>query len=119
MSPIERTNKWRKENPEKVRLYNRERNRKYYQDNPEKVFKNRLRKFNLTIDDYNTMLKNQNYCCAICGLHENAFKKRLAVDHCHKTGQNRGLLCMSCNTAIGLLKEDSRIFEKARKYLQF
>lgn len=39
----------------------------------------------------------QTACCAICKKHESNFKKRLAVDHNHKTGKVRGLLCYRCN----------------------
>lgn len=39
----------------------------------------------------------QNQCCGICGKHESHFSKRLAVDHNHKSGRVRGLLCFRCN----------------------
>lgn len=42
----------------------------------------------------------QNNCCALCGRHESSFKRRLNVDHNHKTGQVRGLLCYRCNKFI-------------------
>lgn len=44
--------------------------------------------------------KQQNGCCAICGKHQNNFKRRLNLDHNHKTGQLRGLLCYRCNKFI-------------------
>ena len=43
--------------------------------------------------------------------------KRLYVDHCHKTGKIRGLLCNSCNTALGLLKDDISLFKRSIDYL--
>ena len=44
--------------------------------------------------------------------------KSLSVDHCHTTGKVRGLLCQSCNTGIGLLKEDTKLFMAAIEYLE-
>lgn len=41
----------------------------------------------------------------------------LAKDHCHKTGMYRGLLCLSCNTAIGLMKDSIEILSRAVDYL--
>lgn len=48
---------------------------------------------NLTVEEYRRLEKKQNSCCAICG----KFNKKLRVDHCHKTGRVRGLLCSRCN----------------------
>jgi hypothetical protein len=48
---------------------------------------------NITIEEYRQLEKKQNSCCAICG----KFNKKLRVDHCHKTGKVRGLLCSRCN----------------------
>lgn len=52
-------------------------------------------------------------CCSIC-----SSKDRLSIDHCHKNGKFRGLLCNNCNTAIGLMKENIKIFEIAIEYLK-
>lgn len=67
-----------------------------------------LKKYGLTIDDYNRMFEEQNGCCASCGDHQTLFTKRLVVDHNHTTGKVRALLCNGCNTALGLLKEDEQ-----------
>lgn len=81
--------------------------------------------YNIPLEEYLTMLKSQNNLCAICGNPEkrntssdNKPTMDLAVDHCHSTGKIRGLLCASCNTAIGLLKEDPAIFKQALNYLE-
>lgn len=42
----------------------------------------------------------QNKCCAICKKPEKSFKRRLSVDHNHRTGKIRGLLCYRCNRFI-------------------
>jgi hypothetical protein len=56
--------------------------------------------------------------CAICGREPNARRPRLVVDHCHRTGRNRGLLCDRCNRAIGLLGETVETLEAAVGYLR-
>jgi Recombination endonuclease VII len=62
-------------------------------------------KFGITIEQYEKMLQRQDGKCAICGRAETSRDakgkiKRLAVDHCHKTGRNRELLCLRCNHAF-------------------
>lgn len=71
--------------------------------------------YGLSIEEYNSLLKLQNNCCAICNKKEQ--KKMLAVDHCHSTGKVRGLLCSKCNTAIGLVKENKETLNKMIAYL--
>lgn len=75
-------------------------------------------RYELSYEVYLQMYEDQNKLCPIC---EKEFKlggkKGLYVDHCHKTKLVRGLLCSGCNTAIGILSEDKKIFENAMKYL--
>lgn len=79
--------------------------------------KSRLKiKFGLTLEDYDSMFQKQNGVCAICGKREKQ-NKLLAVDHCHKTGKVRGLLCSTCNTAIGKLNDEPQMLLKAANYL--
>ena len=59
-----------------------------------------LKKYGITEDDYNLLLERQNWSCGVCGRHQRLFKQRLAVDHDHKTGEVRGLLCTYCNRRI-------------------
>lgn len=71
-------------------------------------------------DDYNQMLESQNYRCAICGDEgnkENRFRK-LSIDHDHKTGKVRGLLCSNCNFLLGQAKDDIGILRNAITYLE-
>lgn len=63
------------------------------------------------------MLKNQNYRCSICNKHEEKFKYKLAVDHCHLTGEIRGLLCNNCNAGLGLFNDSEFSLKAAIKYL--
>lgn len=77
--------------------------------------------YNLELSDYFKLLKNQEFCCAICktpieGITKD--KQRQAnVDHCHKTGKVRGLLCSNCNRGIGLLKDSKQVLSNALRYL--
>jgi hypothetical protein len=73
--------------------------------------------FGITQEDYNFILSNQNGVCAICN-NVDGSGKALAVDHCHKSGKNRGLLCSNCNIALGLLKDDKVLFINAIRYLK-
>lgn len=58
-------------------------------------------KYGINSKQWQKMFDEQEGCCMICGRHQNEFKYRLAVDHCHITGKVRGLLCTSCNTKLG------------------
>ena len=63
-------------------------------------------KFGLSPTEYYSMVKSQNNECKICG---NSFdRQRLAIDHCHKTGSIRGLLCTRCNTHLGWFEQYSK-----------
>jgi len=68
------------------------------------------------------MLFKQDGCCAICGIHHTIIHektgKALHVDHCHTTGKVRGLLCFTCNSAIGKFKDNIDIIQSAIIYLK-
>lgn len=68
--------------------------------------------YNLSINDYNYMFYKQNGRCAICEK-----EAKLVVDHNHKTGEVRELLCTQCNAGIGHLKEDIFIMQEAINYI--
>ena len=92
--------------------------KQYRKDNPEKIKNNELqRRFGITLEDYNKMLEDQNGCCKICNVHHTEEKQALSVDHCHTTQKIRGLLCNTCNRAIGLLKDNTETLQKAIEYL--
>lgn len=76
--------------------------------------------YGLSLDDYNNILKTQAGVCAICKKNR-PYKNKgefLCVDHNHKTGKTRGLLCHSCNRAIGMLGDDIIILKSAIIYLK-
>lgn len=73
------------------------------------------RKFGITIDEYNEMVEAQNGRCAICG----CAVEVLVIDHDHRTGTVRALLCNGCNVGIGYFKENVDIMLAAISYLRF
>lgn len=75
-----------------------------------------LKNFGITLKDYTEMLTSQNGVCAICFRVDPP--RSLAVDHCHKTGKIRGLLCRACNVSIGLLEDDEKRLKRAIRYLK-
>lgn len=75
------------------------------------------RKYGISINDYNTLFKNQGGKCAICKTHQNDLPSSLVIDHDHITDRVRGLLCSNCNLAIGLLKENVDTLDNAIIYL--
>ena len=85
--------------------------------NYQKAYQRKL-KYNITQNDYETMLINQDYSCAICKIHREDVSRDFAVDHCHKTGKIRDLLCINCNIMLGNGKDNKNIFKGAIKYLQ-
>jgi hypothetical protein len=83
----------------------------------------KLRRHGLTIEKYEEMLAAQGGVCAICRQPEKDIEARtgkvkaLAVDHCHKTGRIRGLLCRACNHLLGLAQDDVELLATAYNYL--
>ncbi len=92
--------------------------RRFASDSPEKCREYLLKsKWGLSLEDYDNMLQKQNGVCAIC-FEKCRSGRRLAIDHCHKTGKIRGLLCGECNNGIGKLKDDPDLLRRAIKYLE-
>lgn len=79
--------------------------------------KHRVENFGITMEQYRAMSEAQKDVCAICGK-PNHSGWMLAVDHDHKTGKVRGLLCSNCNRGIGLFKDSSAFLRKAMNYLE-
>lgn len=71
-----------------------------------------------TSEQYQEVLKKQHYKCAICGASLEKFKKRFHIDHSHATGDFRGLLCVRCNMALGLFKDNTKLLREASSYLK-
>lgn len=77
--------------------------------------KDKIRTFRLSLEDLVVILKEQNNQCAVC---ETPLGKKFAIDHCHFTGEVRGILCSLCNSGIGLLRDNPDICERASIYLR-
>ena len=75
------------------------------------------KKYNIDEHQYTTLLQEQNHSCKICSTHIDDFARNLAVDHCHKTGKVRGLLCTNCNLGLGNFKDDVNLLSAAIDYL--
>ena len=79
------------------------------------------RRYGITQQDYEVMIAEQNNQCAICnatepgGRHNSGY---FVVDHCHTTGKVRKLLCHNCNTALGLVGDNTHILQSMIEYLQ-
>lgn len=78
--------------------------------------------YGLSLEQYRKMLKEQNNTCKSCKKSETSTRAGkvldLSVDHDHKTGRVRALLCGACNTSLGLLKEDFYKILDLAKYIQ-
>ena len=105
---------WYKSNFSKIQLLGKE---KYRAEKQTKRLAYNLKKYSITLDYYRQLEVQQKGFCAICGrLPLNG--RRLDVDHCHKTGKVRGLLCSNCNRGIGYFKDDRDLLEKVKVYLK-
>ncbi len=78
------------------------------------------RRYDLSMSDLESILASQKHCCAVCCVPIVTVQHRANtanIDHCHATGQVRGVLCNKCNRGIGLLKDDPALLRAALSYL--
>lgn len=134
LKPLTRSQRWRAADPERARKLTREagrrwraknlatartRSRDWNRANPEKRLATRLHlKFGLTIETLAALIAKQSGACAICRdtLRGGRFQH---IDHDHaKPGTCRGVLCSECNTAIGKLRDDPDLLERAARYIR-
>jgi hypothetical protein len=131
---------WKKRNPEKVKLcasiwrqnhpeYSKEYHKKHRSKSTyikvvrkKHVYVNKKdsylqKNYLITLDEYNLIFSKQEGRCVICGKHQSEIKKALSVDHCHKTGKVRGLLCGKCNMGLGSFEDDIENLKCAILYL--
>jgi hypothetical protein len=92
--------------------------------NKERYHAGRVRRaYGIPEGEYQAMLAAQGGVCAICKKAERAINPRtgkprhLDVDHDHKTGKVRGLLCSTCNNGLGCFQDDRQLLASADKYL--
>lgn len=109
-------------NPEKFRKEDREYRRanpqisaRWKKTHPDSIKNSYLYvEYGMTLDEWKRLLLEQKGVCAICG----KLGKPFCVDHCHRTGKIRGLLCRKCNTAIGQLNDSLELARLAVSYLE-
>lgn len=75
-------------------------------------------KYGLTLDQYDELARRQGFVCAICHNPNNIEGRELTVDHCHATNKIRGLLCHSCNLALGLIDDNITTLYSMIEYLE-
>lgn len=73
------------------------------------------RTYGLTLEEYDIMSRDG---CNICGVKTESDGRRLAVDHCHDTGEVRGVLCRRCNKTLGQFEDSVLLLHNAITYLQ-
>lgn len=99
---IDATKRWRLRNPNAVKHYD---------------VISKLRNYGLTPSQYDSILESQGGKCAICKRKCSRYKN-LSVDHDHSTGSVRGLLCCTCNPALGLFKDSPELLLAASEYIK-
>jgi hypothetical protein len=122
----EKANEYRKRNIDRIRFLDNSRHRivspekrsEYRKRRRAEISimqeKSRLKKlYGLTFLGLDEMRRKQFNMCAICGR-----KLKLNIDHCHKTGKVRELLCFKCNTGLGMFGDNLRLVESAARYLR-
>jgi hypothetical protein len=126
---------WREANKERLAAYHKARyqanrveidarNKAWEEANPEAAKAMRRaaafrRKYGLTVEAWEAMLASQGSRCPGCGLAFGLLRgSEPHVDHCHRTGAVRGLLCGHCNKAVGLAGDNPRILRALARYLE-
>ncbi len=117
-----RHKRWRDANPEKLKAYVKQ-DRAKNMDRIRKQGRARalMVKYGVTLEQYEGMAHSQGYRCAVCGSDKATARHSpysWRVDHDHKTGAVRALLCHNCNIAIGLLRDSSSIALSMANYLK-
>ena len=105
------------------RCLTNEQKKRYVENPPPYEAKKRRQKslavYGLSLEDFDNMLKEQDYKCAICRIEEKySAKQRFHVDHDHDTGKVRALLCNRCNKGLGMFQDSSEFCDKAADYLR-
>lgn len=76
------------------------------------------RHYGITLAAYDNLLRAQGGGCAICGRSPDEFKRAFAIDHDHKTGVIRGILCPDCNRGLGGFHDSPELLRKAAGFLE-
>lgn len=127
--------KYYQENREAILAKAKKKAASYYKKNKEKV-KNNVkrwrennpgktkelqirRKYGLSMQEYSNLIEKQQFQCAACGIGlKDLPGSEIQIDHCHNTGNIRGILCGRCNRALGLLNDDPIKTQKLADYIK-
>lgn len=102
-------------NLEKSRAYARE---IYWANRDKKREQKLIADHGITAETFSALFAEQDGRCKVCQRHQSELKRVLNVDHDHETGYIRGLLCIECNTALGLAKDSPQRLRDLAKYLE-
>lgn len=119
----EKSKQWREENREYAREAGRLYSKMKREKNPELARRRARgyalkRKYGITLEQYEELLAKQNHSCAVCERPASDFPTSLAVDHDHKTGRIRGLLCTHCNYRMVAKHRDGALLRKIADYIE-
>ena len=107
---LKQNKSWKTANPDRVKATWKS----WYQKNRVRVINNwRKRKYGLSFEEYEKLITSQKGLCKVC-----CEAAQLVVDHCHKSGAVRGLLCGQCNSILGFVREDISILQGLIIYLE-
>lgn len=76
------------------------------------------RAYGISLEERGALLMAQNFCCAICRTPERTDGHRFCVDHDHRSGRVRGLLCYNCNRALGIFGDSVEAIQRVVDYLK-
>jgi hypothetical protein len=122
---LERNRLWKQANPDKVKEIAKKATAKVRsrQSSIQKKETELQRKYKINFNEYTVLYKNQNGICLICSiplrlLSGDSTNKPANVDHCHRTGKIRGLLCNNCNRGLGHFQDREDLLLNAIGYLR-
>lgn len=76
------------------------------------------RVYGITVEEAQARLEAQEFKCAICLVHlDTELSRHTQIDHDHKTGRVRGIVCVRCNLAIGWIEDDPTRAQRIVEYL--
>jgi RNA polymerase-binding transcription factor DksA len=107
-------------NPNQKSIYNKEYQRSWSRKNRDKYREfGLLRRYRMTFSQFQKLKESQDGLCAVClvPFEEGKRETRPCVDHCHNSGMIRGLLCHTCNSGLGMMKDNPEILRRAIAYL--
>lgn len=113
-----RTKKWFKENPEAAKVIRRRNNQKRRPENRARSLSNiRKKRYGIDTTQMMEMVAKQDEKCSICENQLILHSRKYGIDHNHKTGKLRSILCNNCNLLLGAAHDDIEILNKAINYL--